>query len=233
MAKKEHSLEQIISEIGDLWLPLNEEHRKLLASNLTLRKYKKNEFIYREGETPSSLMCLLSGKVKISKEGFGGRSQIIRVMKPGEYFGYRAHFTGTDRITDAAAFEPSVICHVPLTLINKFVRENSEIAMFFLRQLAHGLSVADARAVNMTQKHIRGRLAEAIIKLKTRYGLEEDGTTLSINVSREDLANMSNMTTSNAIRTLSAFASEGIIAIEGKKIKLLDEKEILRICHAG
>ncbi|MDO4216371.1 MAG: Crp/Fnr family transcriptional regulator [Bacteroidales bacterium] len=233
MAKKEHSPEQIISSIKDLWLPLNEEQRKLLASNLTLRKYKKNEFIYKEGDTPSHLMCLLSGKVKICKEGFGGRSQIIRVMKQGDYFGYRAHFSGTNRITSAAAFEPSVICHVPLSILSKFIRENSEIAVFFLRQLAHGLSIADARAVNMTQKHIRGRLAEAILKLKTRYGFEEDGTTLNINVSREDLANMSNMTTSNAIRTLSAFATEGIIGIEGKKIKLLDEDEILRICHGG
>lgn len=35
-------------------------------------------------------MCLLSGKVKIYKEGVGGRSQIIRMMKPTEYFAYRA-----------------------------------------------------------------------------------------------------------------------------------------------
>ena len=43
-------------------------------------------------------------------------------------------------------------------------------------------------------------------------------------MAREDLANMSNMTTSNAIRTLSQFASEGIISLDGRKIKMLDER---------
>ena len=38
------------------------------------------------------LMCLLSGKVKIYKDGVGGRSQIIRVIKNKEYFAYRAYF---------------------------------------------------------------------------------------------------------------------------------------------
>ena len=65
------------------------------------------------------------------------------------------------------------------------------------------------------------------------YGLEEDGATLSIYLSREDLANMSNMTTSNAIRTLSAFAQEKIIAIDGKKIKIIDGESLEKISKIG
>lgn len=64
--------------------------KRVLGSELYDTKYKKNETIYCEGETPMHLMCLLSGKVKIYKEGVGGRSQIIRVLKTKEYFAYRA-----------------------------------------------------------------------------------------------------------------------------------------------
>jgi CRP-like cAMP-binding protein len=87
--------------------------------------------------------------------------------------------------------------------------------------------------VNLTQKHIRGRLAEALLFLKDCYGLEEDGATLSIYLSREDLASLSNMTTSNAIRTLSAFANEHIVAIDGRKIKIIDEEQIKKISKIG
>ena len=52
-------------------------------------------------------------------------------------------------------------------------------------------------------------------------------------VSREDIANLSNMTTSNAIRTLSTFASEGVIAIDGRKIKILDKVKLDRISKLG
>lgn len=44
---------------------------------------------------------------------------------------------------------------------------------------------------------------------------------------------MSNMTTSNAIRTLSAFATDKIIAIDGRKIKLINEEELKRISENG
>jgi CRP-like cAMP-binding protein len=72
-----------------------------------------------------------------------------------------------------------------------------------------------------------------LIFLKETYGLEEDGATISIFLSREDLANLSNMTTSNAIRTLSNFASEKLIAIDGRKIKIIDEEELKKISRIG
>ena len=219
--------------IADMWNPLNEEQREILASHFTLQTYKKNEVIHCEGETPTHLMCLLSGKVKVYKDGVGGRSQIIRMIKPVEYFGYRAYFSGADYITAAAAFEPSVICLIPMTTITQLIMQNNALAMFFIKQLSFDLGVADERTVSLTQKHIRGRLAESLIFLKESYGVEEDGSTLSIYLSREDLANLSNMTTSNAIRTLSQFASEKLIAIDGRKIKLIDEETLRKISKIG
>ena len=103
--------------------------------------------------------------------------------------------------------------------------------MFFIRQLSIDLGISDERTVSLTQKHIRGRLAESLIFLKESYGLEEDGSTLSI--SREDLANLSNMTTSNAIRTLSQFATERLITIDGRKIKIIEEEKLKKISKIG
>jgi CRP-like cAMP-binding protein len=224
------SVQDLISE---MWTPLNEEQREYLANHFTLQNYKKNEIIHYEGETPQNMMCLLSGKVKIYKEGVGGRSQIIRMIKPVEYFGYRAYFAKEDYVTAAAAFEPSLICLIPMNAITHLVAQNNDLAMFFIRQLSVDLGVADERTVNLTQKHIRGRLAESLLFLKESYGLEEDESTLSIYLSREDLANLSNMTTSNAIRTLSQFATERLIAIDGRKIKLIDEDKLKRISKIG
>jgi len=113
------------------------------------------------------------------------------------------------------------------------ITENNELARFFIRQLSIDLGIADERTVSLTQKHIRGRLAEALLFLKESYGVEEDESTLSIYLSREDLANLSNMTTSNAIRTLSNFAAEKLITIDGRKIKLIDEDRLKKISKIG
>ena len=233
MVKRDSTDINIAESIPDLWEILTPTQRELLADNYTIQNYKKNEVIYCEGETPLHLMCLLSGKVKIYKDGVGGRSQIIRVMKDKEYFAYRAYFAGEDFVTAAAAFEPCTICLIPMPVIMTLLKGNNDLAMFFIRQLSVDLGVSDERTVSLTQKHIRGRLAESLLFLKDTYGIEEDGYTLSIYLSREDLANLSNMTTSNAIRTLSNFASEGLIAIDGRKIKILEEEKLKKISKIG
>ena len=224
---------EIAKCIPDLWEPLTPSQREFLMQNFVLQKYKKNETIYCEGETPMHLMCLLNGKVKIFKEGVGGRSQIIRVIKDKEYFAYRAYFANENFVTAAAAFEPCTICLIPMQAIMKLLKENNELALFFIRQLSIDLGISDERTVNLTQKHIRGRLAESLLFLKETYGLEEDGSTLSIYLSREDLANLSNMTTSNAIRTLSNFATEKLITIDGRKIKIIEEDKLKKISKIG
>ena len=102
-----------------------------------------------------------------------------------------------------------------------------------MQRMAGDLGTQEAKTVNLTQKHIRGRLAESLLALKHNYGTDEDGATISMYMSRDDLASMSNMTTSNAIRTLSQFAQEGVISVDGRKIKLLNEIALTRISQMG
>lgn len=219
--------------ISDLWMPLTLDQRERMAGSFILQTYKKNEIVHSENEKPTHLFCLLKGKVKVFKEGVGGRNQIVRMIKPVEYFGFRAYFANELYVNAAAAVESSVVCLIPLNIIDELVKENIKLACFFIRNLSTSLGIADRRTVNLTQKHIRGRLAESLLFLRESYGLEEDNSTLSIYLSREDLANLSNMTTSNAIRTLSQFASEKLIAIDGRKIKIIDEEKLKKISKIG
>ena len=225
--------ENIANTLSELWAPLEERQRTTIVENLTLRRYDKNDIIYKEHESPRNMKCLVSGKVKIYKDGVGGRPQIVRAIKPFELFAYRAFFAEEDYKTAAKAFEPSIVAFLPLDVLVNLMSENACISMYFIKQLSTMLGLSDDRTVNLTQKHIRGRLAEALLFLRDNYGIEEDGRTLSTYMSREDLANLSNMTTSNAIRTLSAFANEQLIAIDGKKIKLMNMEEIHRISNIG
>lgn len=225
--------EEIEKRLHELWELLSEAEQSEFIASSSVYSYKKNETIYSEGESPDHLLCLLEGKVKIYRDGVGGRSQIIRLMRPGQYFGYRASLAQEPYVTAAAAFEASLVCSIPMRVVKKAMVENNGLSAFFIKELAVDLGLSDSRTVSLTQKHIRGRLAESLLFLKNTYGLEEDGQTLAICLSREDLANLSNMTTSNAIRTLSCFAEERVIAVEGRRIGLLDEDKLRRISRIG
>ena len=233
MGRRAKETIDLSSTLADIWRVLSEEERELIKKNARFVHYKKNETIYIEEEQPHDLMCLLKGKVKIYKSGVGGRTQIIRMIRPIQYFGYRAFFAREPYVTAASAFESSTVCLISMELIENMLRKNGNLALFFIQMLSCDLGVADNRAVNLTQKHVRGRLAESLIFLKESYGLEEDGATINIYLAREDLANLSNMTTANAIRTLANFVNERIISLDGRKIKIIDEDMLLKISKIG
>lgn len=226
------------SEIQDCMGPLlalcTESQRVRLLEAVHVLDYRKHELIYECGARPDHLLCMLSGKVKIYCDGVGGRSQIMRVLAPGEYFGYRAFLAQEPYVTAAAAFEASRIITVNMPLIHTLMEENNRVCLFFVRLLAADLGESDQRTVSLTQKHMRGRMAEAILYLEKHFGLDpEDGKTLAIQLTREELSEISNMTTANAIRTLSAFAAEGLITIHGRQLTIENHEELARTSSIG
>ncbi len=228
------ALEKVVSEdLAAIWTILDGDEKRRITDAFVIHTFKKNQIIYAENETPEYLWCLLKGKVKLYKDGVGGRQQILRLIRPVQYFGYRAFFAKEPYVSTAAAFEASTLGAIPMSLVSELIQNNIKLAWFFIHELSRNLGGSDTKIVNLTQKHIRGRLAEALIVLKDNYGYEDDGSTLSIYMAREDLANLSNMTTSNAIRTLSGFVTEKIITVDGRRIRILNEPMLRKISKFG
>ena len=228
------ALEKIISEdLAEIWSILNGDEKRRIIDNFQIHNFKKNQVIYAEKEEPEFIWCLIKGKVKNYKDGIGGRQQIIRLIRPVQYFGYRAYFANEPYVSSAAALEASTLGTLPMSLVDEIMENNNKLARFFIHELSRNLGGSDTKIVNLTQKHIRGRLAEALMLLKDNYGYEDDNSTLKIYLAREDLANMSNMTTSNAIRTLSSFVTEKIIIVDGRRIKIINEPMLKKISKFG
>jgi len=231
---KKSTLQHVISnDLSELWSVMTHAEKRCITDNFVIHTFKKNQIIYAEQEEPEYLWCLLKGKVKMYKNGIGDRVQILRLYRPVQYFGYRAYFAREFYVSSAAAFEPSIVGAIPMSVVENLIRGNMEIAMYFIHELSRNLGGSDTKIVNLTQKHIRGRLAEALLLLGDNYGMEEDGATLRICMSREDLANLSNMTTSNAIRTLACFVNEKLLIVDGRRIKIINEPMLRKISKFG
>lgn len=223
----------IANSIAQIWHCTDVYCVNTIQKNLTVRSFKRNELIYQENETPTHILFLVNGMAKIIKECGMGRSQIVRIIKEQSFMGFRAFFAHECNTTSAIALEDSTVAALPLDTMVELIELNHGITNYFISELATTLGETDSRFVTLTQKHIRGRLAETIIALKANYGIENDGKTLNVIMNRYDLASLSNMSTSNAIRTLSSFATEGSIEISGRKIRILNEEELAKISRLG
>jgi CRP-like cAMP-binding protein len=233
MQERNFNADDCIDNPKSVFTVLTPKEKEFLKQNYTCAFYKKGEIIFKEGDKPMGLMILAEGKVKIFKEGVGGREQIVRMAKPVGFIGYRALFAEENHTATAVAIEDCVSCIIDKESVFRVMRSNAELSISVIQSFASELGFSHDRTVTLTQKHIRGRLAESLIFLKDTYGYEDDSKTIKIYLSREDVANLSNMTTSNAIRTLSTFAQEGVISIDGRKIRILDLSKLERISELG
>ncbi|MDO4801495.1 MAG: Crp/Fnr family transcriptional regulator [Prevotellaceae bacterium] len=207
---------------------------RAVCDAIEVYKFKKNDLIYVENTEVKDFMCLLEGKAKIYMKGVGGREQILRIVRSGDYFGYRPFFDGGKYVSRATACSDSIICFIPIAIMDELANSNLRIANIVIRSLAHELGTATERLVGLTQKHMRGRLADSLLMLAESFGKNENGVTiLDIRLSRQDIADLSNMTLSNAIRTLSDFIDEKIIKIEKRIISILDAEKLKKISEIG
>ncbi len=220
-------------ELNPLWETLTDDERTYVENNVQIVSFAKNDIIHADGDESNCMYMLLQGKVRIYKEGVGQRLQIIRLLKPYDIFGYRACIAEGPYNSSASAFEDCVAYCLKREHFTYLVRKNGALCYAVMQMMARDLAIQEIKTINLTQKHIRGRLAESLLLLLKNYGFEQDGKTIAMLMPREDLANMSNMTTANAIRTLSQFAQEGIISIDGRHIQITDETALEKISRLG
>ena len=219
-----------VDKMNPLWHSLTQEERFYLRENSTLQTFKKNNLIYCSGDEPKNLVCLVSGMAKIYKDETGmNRQQIIRLAKAGNIFAYRAFLAKENYKNSAVALETSQAYLVPVNVFEQIIQSNNRFAMALVQNLAQKLGNADAHLATLTQKNMRGRMAQIIISLKDRFGLDAGTNDLHVKLSRIDLAYLSNMTPSNAIRTLSNFVAEKIISVNRRTIQILDEEKLRNV----
>lgn len=191
------------------------------------RVYQKGEIIFEEGAGPKGIYCIESGKVKVSQLGLDGKDQILHLAKDGDVMGYRATLSGDLFSCSAIAIEQSSICFVPKDIFTHLVGSNSKLALEIIHLFSSELKKIETNLTKITQRPVKERIAQSLLLLKNKYGLETDGSTINITVKREEIANLAGTTRETTTRVLYHFQDENIIALIGKKIKILNLKLLI------
>lgn len=207
------------------------DHLEEINLSRICSEYKKGQVIFNEGAHPFGLYCINEGKIKISHKGQDGREVIIRLAKPGDLMGYKALLSGNRYHASAVALEDCSVCFIPRDLILNIIKKDNSLSMGMLNLLSSQLRVAETQVAHLAQKPVRERLAEALLFIRETYGMEQDNCTLNVRLSRDEIANIVGTATESTIRLLSEFKKDGIIELEGKKIKVLDYNKLTRTAN--
>lgn len=210
---------------------LRVEDVNLLRLKKACLTFSAGDLIFKEGQFPTGMFIVSTGKVKIFKTGTEGREQILRFAREGDIIGYRSLLGRDHYHCSAMAIGEVQICFMPMDLILLLIEKNFHLGMRFMRQLALDLKHAEERTLQIAQKHVRERIAEALLLLVETYGFEEDRITLSVRLSREEIAGIAGTVRETAIRLLSEFNAAGIIRLNGRKIVINDMNKLAGIAN--
>lgn len=226
-------IESCLEGPSSVFKGLNQKEKESIAEHHNIVSIKKGDYIFKEGEKTHGLIFVASGKVKVFGVGVGGREQILKMVDQHFFIGFMTLFTENIWSASAKAVEDSIICVLAKQSLIKIIKKNVDLTFRLLNVISEELLFAYNRTISLTQKHVRGRLAESLLMLADIYGYEEDGKTIRATISRDDIAHLSNMTTSNAIRTISSLAGEGIIELKKRKLLIINKTNLQSISESG
>jgi len=217
----------IVRQFNSLKALTKEELLRISACK-TSRIIKKGEVIFEEGESLNGIFCIKDGVCKLTKLSANGKDQIIKLVEKGQILGQRSLISDERTNLRATALNDMELCFIPKAEIINDLKKNNNFTMDILKNMADDLREADDVIVNMAQKSVRQRLAEALLDIDENFGTNPDGT-LSVLLSRENFASIVGTATESVIRVLSQFKKEGFISTIGKYIKIEDIDGLRRV----
>ncbi|MGI9547929.1 MAG: Crp/Fnr family transcriptional regulator [Flavobacteriaceae bacterium] len=204
---------------------MSKDELKQVSSRKTTKKIKKGDSLFEEGEKLKGVYCVRDGVSKLSKLSANGKEQVVKLATKGEVMGQRSVIAEESANLSAVAVNDMEVCFIPKEVIVNTLHKNPDFTFEVLRHMAHDLREADDVIVNMSQKTVKQRIAEAFLYLKSNYGEDQDGY-LTLTLSREDIANVVGTATESCIRIISEFKRKGMLKSRGKKLGIADEKKL-------
>ncbi len=204
----------------------NGETLKAMVENRSTNHYKKKQLIYKEGNHPTQLYFVLSGKIKTFKSNDDGKELVTDLYSAGDFLGHIALLQDSIYRETAEAIDDCEIAIIPKKEFEDLLHNSREVAQKFINLLAKNIADKEHHLISLAYNSLRKKVADALVVLRNKYHEDGSKSNFSIDISRENLANIAGTATESLIRTLSDFKSEKLIDIKDGYITIINDKKL-------
>ncbi|MCW2119406.1 response regulator [Flavobacterium sp. 7A] len=201
-----------------------------LSKNRRIIKYKNKEEIFTEGSAAHQLYFIQSGNVKTYRTTESGKEFVIALYGPGDFIGQLSLLSSSGNYAETASvMEDAEVLSIPKDDFTQLLYGNKEVSNKFFGMISNNIIELQEQLVDMAFATVRQRTAKALLELDKK-GMMKDESHTGISIPREDFAGLIGTATETAIRMLTAFKNEGLIAVEtNRRLVLLDKKKIRQV----
>ena len=221
------------SRADSLFCRLTEQAMEKLDSGKAVQEFAARQIVFHEGAPPFALHCLHRGAVKLFKTLEKGGRQTLRLLGPGEVFGYRAVLADEPYAATAETIIPSHLCTIPGDVFRSLVEQNPALGLELLGKLARELRISGEQMLSLTQDSVLQRTARLLLTLH-EAGLGDmisgpEGGALM----RSEMAQTVGTTAETFSRTLRLLADTGAISLDRKNLIVQDSRKLELLARRG
>ncbi len=195
-----------------------EEDFQEFVKSKPLHQHLKKEEIFRLGQFARYVYIVEEGILKKSQFSEFGKELITEFYVKGDMFGFSDYTLGRKITSSVSVIKEARLRHIPIEEFNNFLFKNKDFLVLYTKdELARKLKAQD-KLVDFAYSSLREKVAKSLFSL-SKYVYKDEAF---IDLSRGDLAAYAGLAKETVIRTVSELKNDGIIAVQGQKIEILD-----------
>lgn len=203
-----------------LFEAMAEDALDAIASAATCRRYALGEAVFVQGQRADRFFVLIHGRLKVTQVTADGQQIIVRMVNPGDLFGFAKALRRTDYPGTATAATDSLALCWPTEHWDDFIARHPTLTINAMQAIGGRLQEAHTRIREMATEAVERRVAHAVLRLASQSGRKEaGGIRIDFPISRHDIAEMTGTTLHTVSRILSAWERAGLV--DGGRQKLL------------
>ncbi len=216
--------------MAPLFTGLKEEQIDAICRIVVREKFTKGDTVFSDGDTGRGFYIIETGSIKVYKLSLDGKEQILHIFGPGEPFGEVPVFTGKPFPANAMALKRSELLFLPRKDVIDLISKDPSLALNMLAVLSMRLRQFTVQIENLSLKEVPGRLAAHLIWMA---GNQEDPATVSLDISKGQLASLLGTIPETLSRILAKMIARNLIDVRGKDIHILDYEGLKDLAESG
>lgn len=213
-----------------LFRAMEPEAMTVLLARATPKRVPKGDVVFEQGGEATAFYLLLNGRLKVTQVTSDGQQVMVRIVHPGDLFGFARALARHDYPGTAKAAVESLAISWPMSDWDKVVESNPRLAINAMQTIGQRLDEAHTRLREMSTQEVERRVAHTVLRLAEKAGRKEaTGTKIDFPITRQDIAEMTGTTLHTVSRLLAAWETMGWVEGGRQKLTVIDAAALAQI----
>jgi CRP/FNR family transcriptional regulator len=189
---------------------------------------RKGRLLFTEGQPSFCVFAIHSGMVKLTKTSREGKTLLVRLARPGDLLGFSAALSQQPYEVTATAMEDTMVRSYAKMVFLNIIHRTPEASTYAVASLSNDYrSALSGVCLLARSSSISGKVAYFLLEIALRTEtIRTLRPEIHVPLTHEELASMLGTTRETVTRTLNKLKRNGILAIAGRKVTILNREAL-------